>query len=486
MAKNLTTSLTGFKERQCTMAIVLDIRSNRKDMTEYPVKARFTIDRKSYYYPVGGSYTKEEFSEICNVQKSKSPKYDEKKRLLQLIDKYKKMLVALTPGHALTLDAVRMVVEGRTMDMTAKQSFVGIWENKIHRLRTENNGRQYSTSLPYEAALNSFKKFLWDENIEGFNISIEHLKKWEHGMIYGAKGPNGEELKPVSATYRGINLRHCRAIWNECRKLGYLTQVEYPFSNVKDGCISIPAPASRKMEYLNIEQFTQLFMVFKNKNYPNTWKAGYAERAHYSLGLFLALYLGNGFNLIDAAKLTYSKFYFDSGRRAFKFYRTKTKDRNLNGSEVIIPITEPLQYILDEIAAPPVLDGYVFPDILNGTEDVKEIRKLTSQCNSNIHDRMKKICKEVLGWEVVPSTTWTRHSYATNLTQEGVEERFVQESMGHAHQQSVTDTYIAKYSVDKHMECNNKLLKTNKEEEIDIDNMTPEQMKTKLKELLNK
>ena len=35
MAKKLTTSLNGFKERQCTMAIVLDIRSNRKDVTEY-------------------------------------------------------------------------------------------------------------------------------------------------------------------------------------------------------------------------------------------------------------------------------------------------------------------------------------------------------------------------------------------------------------------------------------------------------------------
>ena len=75
MAKKLTTSLNGFKERQCTIAIVLDIRSNRKDVTEYPVKARFTIDRRSYYYPVGGSYSKQEFSEICNEQKSKSPKY---------------------------------------------------------------------------------------------------------------------------------------------------------------------------------------------------------------------------------------------------------------------------------------------------------------------------------------------------------------------------------------------------------------------------
>ncbi|MBP5386432.1 MAG: integrase, partial [Prevotella sp.] len=127
MAKKLTTSLAGFKERQCTMAIVLDIRSNRKDVSEYPVKARFTIDRRSYYYPVGGSCSKQEFSEICNVQKSKSPKYEEKKRLLERIDKYKEMLVNLNPGHELTLDAVRMVVEGKVASHT-QESFIGIWE----------------------------------------------------------------------------------------------------------------------------------------------------------------------------------------------------------------------------------------------------------------------------------------------------------------------------------------------------------------------
>jgi hypothetical protein len=119
--------------------IVLDIRSNRKDVTEYPVKARFTIDRRSYYYPIGGSYSKQDFSEICNVQKSKSPKYEEKKRLLETVDKYKEMLVNLNPGHELTLDAVRMVVEGKVASQT-NESFIGIWEEIIHNLRTENNG----------------------------------------------------------------------------------------------------------------------------------------------------------------------------------------------------------------------------------------------------------------------------------------------------------------------------------------------------------
>lgn len=65
-------------------------------------------------------------SEICNEQKSKSPKYEEKKRLLDIVDKYKTMLFNLNPGHELTLDAVRMVVEGKVTEQT-KESFIGTW-----------------------------------------------------------------------------------------------------------------------------------------------------------------------------------------------------------------------------------------------------------------------------------------------------------------------------------------------------------------------
>lgn len=485
MAKGLTTSMTGFKERQCTMAIVLDIRSNRKDVSEYPVKARFTIDRKSYYYPIGGSYTKQAFSEICNVQKSKSPKYEEKKRFLDTIEKYKKMIMGLSPGHELTLDAVRMVVEGKTA-VECKESFLGIWEEKIHKLRTENGGARYTTAEPYESALRSFRKFLWKENIQGFEVNIEHIKKWEDGMINGSIGPNGEKLKPISTTTRGINLRHCRAIWNECRKRGFLLQTEYPFSNDKEGKVSIPAPASRKEEYLDVDRMTQLYRVFQDKNYPDAWKSGYAERAHYSLGLFLVQYLGNGFNLVDVGQLTYSQYYFDTERKAFKFHRKKTRGRSTTGSEVIIPITEPLRYILNEIAAPPKLNAPVFPDILDGVTHERDIRIKVSQANSNVQDRLIKICQDVLHWEVRPSGTWARHSFATNLTHAGIEREYIQESMGHSTHQSVTDRYIANYPLKKQMEYNGKLLNLSKSknESIDIDNLSPEEMKALLKRMM--
>ena len=203
--------------------------------------------------------------------------------------------------------------------------------------------------------------------------------------------------------------------------------------------------------------------------------------------MFLAQYLCNGFNLADAGELTYSQYYFDTGRKAFKFKRVKTTNRTEGGSEVIIPIIEPLQRILDEIAAEPVLNGFVFPDILQGAELKVDKRKRISQENSNVQDRVIKICQDVLHWEVRPSGTWCRHSYGTNLAHARVEEKYISESMGHSTSKSITDRYIAQYPLETQFEYNSKLLDLEpKVTEEDIKNMTEEEKTAMLLKLLAK
>ena len=123
------------------------------------------------------------------------------------------------------------------------------------------------------------------------------------------------------------------------------------------------------------------------------------------MGLFLVQYLGNGFNLVDVAQLTYNQYYFDTERKAFRFHRKKTRGRSMRNSEVIIPIIEPLQRILDDIAAPPTLNAQVFPQILRGLTTEDKIRNRVKDENSNIQDRVIKICHDVLHWEVKPSGT---------------------------------------------------------------------------------
>ena len=73
--EKLTKSLPLFKERNCSVSIVLDARTRRKNAYEFPLSLRFTIDRKFFYFTVGSSFTEKKFSDICNATKCKSENY---------------------------------------------------------------------------------------------------------------------------------------------------------------------------------------------------------------------------------------------------------------------------------------------------------------------------------------------------------------------------------------------------------------------------
>ena len=465
MAK-LTKSLSIFKERTCSVSMVLDTRTNKKNVTEYPLSIRFTIDRKFFYYPVGGSFSEKRFSDICNASKSNSENYRIQREWKDTyIPKFKALLENLNKGGFLTFEMVRSAVTTGKSDITTNtkdNSFFEIWNTIIHELKTNDNGIRFTTSESYECALKSFKKILGENSITGFNISAAEIQKWKEGMHNGIKDKDGKIIGKISDTTAGIYLRACRAVWNRCLREGYLKDVPYPFSNKKEkGLVSIPKSAKRRQNYLNVGQMTELYRLFESKEYPTHWPEEYRQKAHYSLGLFLAQYLCNGFNLADAGRLTYDAYYYQNQGKAFRFNRKKTAGRSQDGSEVIIPIIEPLRYILDEIAAKPNRDGFVFPDILKGSTSEEERRKHTSQENSNIKDRVRKICLEVLHWDesISPSGTWCRHSFATNLRNAGVELDYISESMGHAvTDHSITQIYIEHYPLEKQMEYNSKLL----------------------------
>ena len=51
--EKLMKSLPLFKERNCSVSIVLDSRTRRKNACEFPLSLRFTIDRKFFYYNMG-------------------------------------------------------------------------------------------------------------------------------------------------------------------------------------------------------------------------------------------------------------------------------------------------------------------------------------------------------------------------------------------------------------------------------------------------
>ena len=151
-----------------------------------------------------------------------------------------------------------------------------------------------------------------------------------------------------------------------------------------------------------------------------------------------------------------------------------------------MPIIPPLKRILDEIAAPPTKGGYVFPHILKNVENEEERRRKILMENSNVQDRMNRICKELLGWEKNVSGTWARHSFATNLKLAGVEEEYIAESMGHSHGNDVTAGYMDVYPWEIRYRNNMKLLNIEEKQETpDLDKLSKTELKALLKKLLN-
>lgn len=478
--KDLKTSIKCSKVDNCSLTLVLDKRTN-KATDVYPLAICFQIAAKRYYYKLKDmDYQSEKyFNDVCSVKGAKSLLMPVRTEWQNVLEGYREKVEKLSQRQPLTLELIRTYLSGEAMEEHHETSFIGVWEGIITKMKAED---RVGTAENYQWALNSFQKYAGD--VRGFKVDKNVINKWNDAMQNGVYIDGVLTGKIADAT-RGMYLRTCRVVWNECIRQGFLTEDKYPFSNKDKTLISIPRGKRRQQSYLSVDEMTKLYQVFTEKNYPDTWDPAYKARAHESLGLFLAQYLCNGFNLTDAGRLQYNRTYFAEGGKAFEFMRKKTSARSNDMSVVIVPIIEPLQVILDEIGAKPEKDAYVFPQIFKGVTDELQRRKMTVQENSNIKDRMIRICKDVLGWDKVVSGTWARHSFATNLKLAGVEEQYISESMAHSHGNDVTSGYQDMYPLEIRFRNNSKLLNIGqKEETINIDKLSKKEMKELLLKMM--
>ena len=443
----------------CFIRVTLDTRHASRE-GKLPVAICFHQQGKKWYYHLDMKLTGDEFINVCKatgrgrVQANLvgDRPYDIKLKLEAEFDKYYSMVESLSRSKRLTIPAIKTMITGVGDEI----SFLKVWEAECKK-------KSIGTEANYRAAKNSFVKYLGE--IKGFRITAADIQKWCDSLV--ADG--------ISKSTIGMYLRSFRVAWYACEKLGYVLHVDYPFGK-DDELVSIPKGNTRKSFYLTVEQMTELYNCFLEKRYPEEWDVDWRENTHYSLGLFLVQYLGNGFNLADAAHLTYNDHYFQSGKKSFQFVRQKTEDRSDN--EVVIPIIPPLQTILDQIAAPPVKGSLVFPGIYGDAQTPIERRKRVAMENQNIKKRIRRLVKS-MGWEVQPSCTWCRHSFATNLTHAGVPHNYISESMGHSVDSNITNRYIDAFPLSQQMEFNSRLLKLNDDADImeELKGLTPEQLK---------
>jgi site-specific recombinase XerD len=459
------------------ISISLGLDRRKKYANGYNVALKFVMSGETLYHRLGWRVTESEFERILSTSTSRGRISADKKSDANIksqwestFQAYRERIEELAKVTPLSLETIRISLTGKG----EKKNFISVWREVISQ-------KGHGTAMSYETALKSFLRATNFTEEKGFRVTKETIGKWVQHMTDEGK----------SKATIGIYLRSCRVIINECINNGYMLRADYPFSEKDINKVSIPKGKSRREESLSVDQMTELYNIFEKKKYPNEWGEEYKNAVHISLGLFLLMYLANGMNLADVARLTYNDHYLRSKGTSILFHRTKTKDRTDNESEVIAPVTPQLRKIMKEIAAEEEKGERIFPYILKNARTEKDVARRVQQVNQNIRKHLGKLATS-MGWEVKPSPTWCRHSFATNLSHQGVPLQYISESMGHSVGKSVTLGYINKYPHEKQLEYNCKLLSLQTQKTQKDDNLTSliaglsDEEKAKLVELLTK
>ena len=467
----------------CTVALTLDTRYKSED-DKYHVSVRFTMNGTRFYLHLGTKYSAEGFDAICKSDGrgrggNATPNFVEKNRLMELFNQNADIIRDMfNKGTLKTIDNVRAMLTGKVstygnenVDMaTHVNSFVGLWDEIIA-------GKKASTAETYRNARDCFIRSGVYNPKDGYNVDVDKVKDWVEWM---------KKMKYTQTTI-GFYLRAIRVVFKTCISRGYMREKDYPFGANQPNKIKIPSGTSRRADFLTIEQMTELYNFFLAGEFPSELKS--SELIRQSIGMFLCQYLCNGCNLYDLALLRYDDYYDVSGQKAFRFFRHKTKEHSENGSEVIVPITPPLHRIMDELAAPYQKGKLVFPFLLGeGVDpDSQQARNKIHQENHNIGDRMKKVAK-ILNWNIMPSSTFARHSFATNMSRSKVPMDYISFAMGHSvgNRGQITKRYISPYSLEEQLEYNSYLLDLPEMKALQHQEVSKEELIEMIKEKMSK
>ena len=467
----------------CTVTLTLDTRY-RDENGKYHASIRFTVNGSRYFLHLGYKYSVAEFDAINKADGrgrggNQSQNFIDRNQLVELYNQYVDLVRDMyNKGTLKSVDNIRAVITGRistygnTDESTSPyaNSFIGLWNEVISQ-------KKASTAEAYRNARDCFIKSGVYDAKDGYNVDVEKIKAWIAYM---------KEMRYTQTTI-GFYLRAIRVVFKACISNGYMREKDYPFSASDPTKVKIPSGSSRKADFLNIDQMTELYEFYVNGEIPKEYK--HPDEMKQSLGMFLAQYLCNGCNLYDLALLRYDDYYDISEHKALRFFRHKTKDHSESGSEVIIPIIPPLKKILDELAAPVKKGALVFPFLLGeGVDpDSKNARDKIHQENHNVADRVKKIA-EIIDWDIKPSSTFARHSFATNLSRSKVPMDYISFAMGHSlgNKGQITKRYISPYPIEEQMQYNSYLLDLSELKALRQKDMTKEELVKMVKETMTK
>lgn len=426
-------------------SLILDIRKAGDYSQPLPVAVRIAYEGKKVFLRLGEKYTMEEWIQLCDYEKTgRRIQMAERNNLKALMEKIKDLTNQLISEGTFSIKRLQDRYQGKKDDTT---SIYLIWDEY---LQEKIDSGKAGTARVGKDVRNRFVKDN-GEHVEFSDIDSSFIQKWTETM----------KKDELSVTYIGIVLRTFRTIVNIAINRNLINGSTKEM--FKDSGYN--KKASRKHEFLDVATMKQLYDFWENDEAKDEeGRELYPPKAKHALfrdlGLFLFMYLGDGQNLADTMRLEYDEWYFATHGKQLRFLRHKTMDRNEDASEVIFPVTLEIKKILDKYANKPRQGQRVFSIMSKGITPDKEIWVI-QRYNKYIRKHMEIVAK-LLGLEQLPTPTWARHSFATNLNNSGrVPYKYISDSMGHSSSGDITSNYIGTYPLEKMLEYNAYLLNEN-------------------------
>jgi integrase len=438
----------GYKKISYTM--LLDNHRSRYESKGLPTPMviRITFNRQSIFIPVGSDFSLDDYNIMCEAESDPKSRVmlAKRKKLYKVYNHVESIIKGLAgkeddEDNIFSLEAFKVKFYGLTAN--SKMTLYQLW------IDTADN-KNAKTKECYLQALNRFIKDM-GKGVSFDSVTRSLVIKWRTKM-----------LSELSKTTCNIYLRAFSVVCHEA-EAQHLIKVE---SATLFKCLSIRgknSSNSRKHEYLSVSDWQKLWQFYESEGDGNpifnVWRSDYKVSRIEALGMMLFMYLGNGMNLRDVFSLRYDNYYYSTGKKQFRFYRHKVADRTA-AAEIVFPILPEMRIIIDrynEAHHIKETDGsLVFPYLKGITDEAEQIR-MTALANHVIRDSMKSV-SEAVGLSCVPTPTWSRHSFASNLTQAGIDRDYISAQMGHVESSSTTDNYVDHYGYNKMVEYNSKLL----------------------------
>ena len=272
-------------------------------------------------------------------------------------------------------------------------SFVSYIDEEIRKL--SNAGRN-GTAQNYKAAMNSFTKFIRNENFPLSSFTEEIVQKYESWL----------RNRYLSRNTISFYMRQLRSIYNKAVKAN-LTEQTFPFDNVYTGI------DKTKKRAVDISVITKLIAL----------DLSYSSSLCFARDLFLLSFYMRGMAFVDMAYLKHDNIK----NGVIRYIRHKT-DIMLE-----IKIEQCISDIINRYASKSKL-GYLLP-IITRTDAEKAYTQYKNK-RSYYNKLLKKICPDILLTSYV-----SRHSWATIARNMNISLAVISAGMGHS-SETMTRIYL--------------------------------------------